>query len=839
MTNSNSGNKQVIPETINQFIKLLGKPQDAAWVRYLDPLRKKPSGDDHHWSGSPQDVAELQNRQSEGFNAYLIIGNGTTSTGKSGNQNDADITDIPALFVEWDDKPIDWQISAWKELSLPEPSIQVHTGGKSIHCYWVLDTPMAPAEWRVLIKRLILHTGADQANKNPSRAMRLPGAIYINKQGEQTGVAEIIYSSDRRYSASEIEECLPPVLPAPTPKAAARPRFTAPTKKWEPRTEADLIDALKQVPVFEHDQGRREELIGLAFRLTAEIGAERGLQLMQEHSPAVNDMASYFNIQPTQINAGSIWPFLREHYGVDISRTSRKKDNLPKKFSALMSELLKMTIAGREDETMELRAEIKGRFHLNDSYIESQLFKLHTKGETQSKVIIPPESLDLSQISGLDWLIEGFVPDNDITLIWGAAGDGKTTAALAASKALLLGTGLLDHPKPAEKGAVLFIASDSGAPPLLAAMQEIGMTELAEVKEGANKHFYLWASDQIQGMTAWAADLIGCVKLLKFVKQKQIKLVVIDSCKAVCSGADLDYTNNQLVTSLLTYFKEVICPHAAVIFLNHDGTQRGACAGAKAWKEIPSVVHCISREKAPDGTDIDSRRQWTVTKSRLGPGRRFYYQLDKGLFELCPNQEVHGNCLDQVIEELSNAWICNGKGYMTKKELISAICKRGGPAEKTLNNTLTEATKGRSPKICRSGFGRYKLAPKLLDLLKTVHTNQEEFPEKEVISMDLVCSREIPSGTSSSPPTRSNCEAEKFPGKNEGNILNPACSSQSEEILPDENVMPKKLLPLFELRSEAELIKIREDAEKYWEDLQREQDPRRKQIPSPVLGSNC
>lgn len=85
----------------------------------------------------------------------------------------------------------------------------------------------------------------------------------------------------------------------------------------------------------------------------------------------------------------------------------------------------------------------------------------------------------------------------------------------------------------------------------------------------------------------------------------------------------------------------------------------------------------------------------------------------------------------------------------------------------------------------------------LLDLLKTVHINQEEFPEKEVISMDLVCSREIPSGTSSSLPTRSNCEAEKFPGKNEGNILNPACSSQSEEILPDENVTPKKLLPVM------------------------------------------
>ena len=316
---------------INEFLELLGKPQDAAWVRYLDPLKQKPSGSDHHWSGSPHDHEKLKKRQSKGFNAYLIIGNGTIATGTyktgepSGAQVDADITDIPALFVEWDKKPLEWQVSAWKELGLPEPSIQVHTGGKSIHCYWVLDKPMAPAEWQVLINRLIAHTGADELNKNPSRLMRLPGSVYHDKKTRAAiGVAEIIHSSKRRYNASEIEECLPPVLPAPTPKAAACTRFSAPTKEWEPRPEADLIDALKQVPAFEHDQGRRTELLGLAFRLTAELGAERGLQLMQEHSPAVKDMASYFNTQPTQINAGSIWPFLREHYGVDISRTSKK-----------------------------------------------------------------------------------------------------------------------------------------------------------------------------------------------------------------------------------------------------------------------------------------------------------------------------------------------------------------------------------------------------------------------------------------------------------------------------------------------------------------------------------
>ena len=94
-----------------RFLKLLGKPQDATWLRYLDPLNKKSPGADHHWSGSRQDLEKLQKRQSRGLNAYLIIGNGTTATAKSGNQNDADIADIPALFVEWNNKPIEWQIS--------------------------------------------------------------------------------------------------------------------------------------------------------------------------------------------------------------------------------------------------------------------------------------------------------------------------------------------------------------------------------------------------------------------------------------------------------------------------------------------------------------------------------------------------------------------------------------------------------------------------------------------------------------------------------------------------------------------------------------------------------
>ena len=440
-------------------------------------------------------------------------------------------------------------------------------------------------------------------------------------------------------------------------------------------------------------------------------------------------------------------------------------------YSELLAAMLAAVIVGDDDEAMVLRAETIARFRRTDAQIEAALFKLHTERETRRKAITPPASLDLTRISGMDWLLEGFIPDNDLTLLWGTAGSGKTTAALAAAQAILLGTGLLDHTQPAPRRKVLFIASDSGAAPLYAAMQDMGMADLPEAQQGPEQHFYVWASDPEQGMTAWAADLRGCVQLLRFIQSHQIGLVMIDSCKAVCSGAGLDYTNNQMVTSLLTYFKEVICTHTAVVWLNHDGTAKGAVAGAKAWKEIPSVVHRITQEEQKDGTKINSRRHWDVTKSRMGPGRQFFYQLNNGTLELCPNQEKVGNCLAVVVEALTNAWQLQGIESLSRSELKDRICLMGGPSLKTLDNTLSTATRARHPEICKvSGRrGHYKLAPRIAASLEGCIVNGKEQGKNPVPDCILSSSRQVPAGTSGT--------SLKFPGKNDGN--SPDCSNSN------------------------------------------------------------
>ena len=295
-----------------RFLELLGKDPKLTWLRYLKQWRKPPgTGDDRRY---PELVPDA--------NAYFITGNsGDPANGKT--IKDSDIKSCPALFVEWDDAPLDWQINAWKDLGLPEPSIQISTGGKSIHCYWVLQVPMAPARWKVLIQRLINHCGADPLNKNPSRLMRLPGSIYYDKKtGEATAnTAEIIHSSERRYSAAEIEACLPP--------ASIKPGIKPPSGQWEPRSINEIKAAAEYIPDRNGGEGTYEQdrnaLCGCAAAFSeAGIADADGaaLDLLGSLWPTTDEARQVLDSTTTR-NAGSYWNIAKEN-GYQLSRKPSK-----------------------------------------------------------------------------------------------------------------------------------------------------------------------------------------------------------------------------------------------------------------------------------------------------------------------------------------------------------------------------------------------------------------------------------------------------------------------------------------------------------------------------------
>ena len=391
-------------------------------------------------------------------------------------------------------------------------------------------------------------------------------------------------------------------------------------------------------------------------------------------------------IRPTQIE--------EQVENADGTITSVIRDQ---RYTEAIDEMLKAVINSDDDKAMDKRAEIMSRWKQTNATIEAKLFQRFMQQQIGVKAKSKRLSLDLSRIQGLNYLVEGFLVDNDLNLFFGKAGSGKTTAALGAAFSSIRGTGFLDHTQPSPKRKTLFIASDSGAAPLKACLQDMGLIGIPETAEGERKMFHVWAADEGQGQEKWVADLKGCIQLLTFIKDEGIGLVMIDSCKSICSGESADYTSNQWVTAMLTFMKEVLAPHCCLVLINHDGVARGAAAGAKAWAEIPSSVHEIQAVEE-DGRPTD-RRRWITLKNRIGGLRAFEYEMIDGELSLCMGQEKVNNCLHNIVYCLMQAEVEEGRQYLTRKELYERLCTASGIKRKTLSNTLTLAVRAKDPEI--------------------------------------------------------------------------------------------------------------------------------------------
>ena len=306
-----------------RFLRLLGKTPANTRLRaflHRDNPRKfnpktNPQGDRGSKGGWGLAVNQaIRSWQSLGRGIYAVI----NDAGSSGADTDDQTTTCRAFWIEWDNRVLSWQLIAWKQFGLGEPSIIVVTGGKSAHLYWVLSEPITVERWRPIQSALIALTGADPANKNPSRVMRLPGAWYMDASGKATNQTAIHSATSHRYSVEEVEAWVA-ALSTTTPTAAQA--TTTAFSDLPPRPPEALREALLRIPPFQHGAGQYLQLLGLAMRLHVELGAAAAEQLLAETCcSAINDLPSYFGRLPTEISTGSVWPYLRDTWGVDISR---------------------------------------------------------------------------------------------------------------------------------------------------------------------------------------------------------------------------------------------------------------------------------------------------------------------------------------------------------------------------------------------------------------------------------------------------------------------------------------------------------------------------------------
>ena len=254
------------------------------------------------------DPPKAEGYVNDGFGLYFNVGNGGTCK--------AEISSVPAFWAEWDDRPKSAQITLWRELGLPEPSVQIDTAGKSIHTYWVLTRPIRPDRWSPVQERLLDHADADRAVKDCSRVMRLPGVLRRDAEGHLNRTSIITINSNR-YRPEDIEACLPPVPPPPKSRLPHRPR-------GQKTTQLDhVLDALSHIPRRVKGSGSYGEYRNLAWSLRAcleECGQPdpeaAAIQLLEAHSPSREcgwDVAQVVRSGGQQIGPGTLFHHAKQH----------------------------------------------------------------------------------------------------------------------------------------------------------------------------------------------------------------------------------------------------------------------------------------------------------------------------------------------------------------------------------------------------------------------------------------------------------------------------------------------------------------------------------------------
>jgi Protein of unknown function (DUF3987)/Primase C terminal 2 (PriCT-2) len=187
-------------------LKALGyKKGDRVYMRAFLPSSDPRAAKDPGRKADKLSYSLVEQWQADGCGVYFVV--------NGGGHTNADVKLCRAIFYEHDNLDKAIQQRLWQTLGLPEPTIQVDTGGKSIHSYWVFDEPIATDLWKPLQTDLLEFADADRTIKNPSRVMRLAGAFHITP-GKEPVQSTIVSQSNKRYSYQDLRAIVPTKQPS-------------------------------------------------------------------------------------------------------------------------------------------------------------------------------------------------------------------------------------------------------------------------------------------------------------------------------------------------------------------------------------------------------------------------------------------------------------------------------------------------------------------------------------------------------------------------------------------------------------------------------------------------
>jgi hypothetical protein len=550
-----------------------------------------------------------------------------------------------------------------------------------VHCYWILRSPVTPAEWRQIQDRLIDHCNGDPQCKNPSRVMRLPGSAYLDKKtGRHIGTqATIIRQSGHRYQLAEILAALPEPTPAAHPPARSiRQSDRSIRQSDRSRSLEEIQAAANCIPVrvggentYESD---RNALCGCAAAL-AEIGLPEAmaLELLGNKWPSREEAAQVLNSAHTR-NAASFWAIASQH-GYKLSRSRPTANNgkviplhrspAPADVEVQQQEPLPLT----ESQRFELlRGRARQVLQEHPRKVEQELamrmaaqdLDLPSLGPTQVRALLwearngdagPVQPLTPDQplsLAPTPWLLVGIIMAGALNLIVALPKVGKTAWVLGFLGAWIhgqqtfLGCDLPATPCP----PVLIIGTDQPENDWGRMLAQFGLLD-------HNRRMNARIIGLFTAGRPLHLDAEGIDRITGYAEQHPGLLVLIDSLHACISPLGLKEESAEVAEPV----RDLMCaldPHGATVLLIHHASKGrandGAVAASRGSTALPAVASqtiSLTRLQTGSGGQPGSKERRLVIKT-----------------------EGRGGMPQELLIERTDAegWICHGDAATALEE---------------------------------------------------------------------------------------------------------------------------------------------------------------------------
>ncbi len=390
-----------------RFFHALGySDSDIVYLRSFDDKKQGgiPQNSQVELSRIDAALPMLRNRNNDDMGIFFVV-NGD-------GQRDRDVKHARAQFIDIDDGTLEEQLSRLSGFAL-EPSIIIKTR-KSLHAYWLLKDGDIKA-FREIQQRLIQYFGSDPSIINESRVMRLYG--FEHRKADPVMVTLIKFDPDMRYTQGQLHEALP-LLERKTREATHTPgrdgekipvgqrynymisRIGELLNRLGDSASDGMILAALEADLFEHCESPEDvDMEDFRQRYLRDIQKIRA-----KHEAENNDPEFFSFARKAWMNENPGKPFDVEGIGWDEVRAAGE------------------------------RAKAAGWLPAEEGT------DTPPSQSTQKRFDISLQNVNETDETSVDWLIGNYIPKDNITILCGDGGTGKTMIWCELAAAISNGT---------------------------------------------------------------------------------------------------------------------------------------------------------------------------------------------------------------------------------------------------------------------------------------------------------------------------------------------------------------------------------------------------------------